>query len=144
MPSDAFLKTMNTAHRTLMKVSGGKVGWTAGKMPVLELTTTGRKSGQPRSVMLTTPWQEGDALALVASRGGDDVHPAWFLNLRDNPEVSVRTETGARPMVARIALGSERDELWQAITSTYKNYAGYQRKTDREIPVVVLEPKDRT
>ena len=142
MPSDAMLKTMNTLHRGLMKVSGGKVGWTAGKMPVLELTTTGRKSGQPRSVMLTSPWQGGDAMALVASRGGDDVHPAWFLNLRDNPEVAVRTEAGTKPMVARVATGTERDELWQAITAKYKNYAGYQRKTDREIPVVVLDPKD--
>ena len=140
MPSDFALKTMNTLHRTLMKVSGGRIGWTAGKMPVLELTTTGRKSGEQRSVMLTSPWQDGDAMALVASRGGDDVHPAWFLNLRDNPAVQVTTAAGSEQMTARIAEGAERDELWEAITSKYANYAGYQRKTDRVIPVVVLEP----
>ena len=65
MPSDFMLKTMNTVHRTLLKVSFGKVGWNAGSMPVLELTTIGRKSGQPRSVMLTSPFQEGDSLVIV-------------------------------------------------------------------------------
>ena len=142
MPSDFALKSMNTIHRTLMKVSGGRIGWTAGKMPVLELTTTGRKSGSPRSIMLTSPWQDGDTMAIVASRGGDDHHPAWYLNLRDEPSVTVRTESGTRSMTARITAGPERDELWKAITAKYKNYADYQSKTDREIPVVVLEPVD--
>src|SRR6478752_8707288 len=89
MPSDFALKTMNTLHRVILKASFGKLGWNAGSMPVLELTTTGRKSGQPRSVMLTSPLQEGDTIVVVASRGGDDTHPAWFLNLRDNPDVQV-------------------------------------------------------
>lgn len=142
MPSDFTLKTMNTLHRTLMTVTGGRIGWTAGKMPVLELTTTGRKSGEPRSIMLTSPWQSGDAMAIVASRGGDDHHPDWFLNLRDNPEVTVRTDDGARTMRARVTEGAERAELWEQITSKYSNYAGYQKKTDREIPVVMLEPAD--
>ena len=80
---------MNTLHRVLLKLSGGKIGWTAGKMPVLRLTTTGRKSGEARSVMLTSPVQEGTTIVIVASRGGDENHPAWFLNLRDNPSVKV-------------------------------------------------------
>ena len=82
MPSNLALKTMNTIHRTIKTVSGGRIGWSAGKMPVIELTTIGRKSGQPRTVMLTTPHTDGDTIVIVASRGGDDVHPAWFLNLR--------------------------------------------------------------
>ncbi len=140
MPSDFVLKSMNTVHRTMLTISGGRLGWTAGKMPVIELTTTGRKSGRPRSTMLTTPWQDGDTMALVASAGGNDGHPAWFLNLRDNPSVSVRTEERTREMTARVTSGEERARLWDEISSEYDNYAGYQRKTDREIPVVLLEP----
>ena len=140
MPSDLVMKTMNTMHRTVLKISVGRIGWRAGNMPALELTTTGRKSGQPRTSMLTSPWQDGDTLAIVASAGGNDTHPAWFLNLRDHPEVEVRTEKGTRKMNARIASGDERSELWGHITAEHDNYAGYQTKTDREIPVVVLEP----
>ena len=141
MPSDFALKTMNAVHRGLLTVTGGRIGWTAGGMPALELTTTGRKSGQPRSVMLTSPLQEDDAIVIVASRGGDDQHPAWFLNLRDDPrvEVSFKGEP-ARPMTARVADADERARMWPLVTGKYKNYAGYQHKTDREIPLVVLEP----
>ena len=142
MPSDFSLKTMNAVHRGLLKITGGRAGWTAAAMPVLELTTTGRKSGQPRTVMLTSPHQEGDAMVVVASRGGDDTHPAWFLNLRDNPDVEVATKGSARrPMRARIADTDERARLWPRIAADYKNYAGYQTKTSREIPLVFLEPK---
>src|ERR1700726_87371 len=89
MPSDLAFKAMNSVHRGLLKVSGGRLGWEASSMPVLELTTTGRKSGLPRTVMITSPYQEGTTIVIVASRGGDDEHPAWFLNLRDNPDVEV-------------------------------------------------------
>jgi deazaflavin-dependent oxidoreductase (nitroreductase family) len=140
MPSDLALRTMNTVHRTLMKVTGGKIGWTAGKMPVLELTTTGRKSGQQRSTMLTTPWQDGDRMAVIASAGGNDTHPAWFLNLEADPAVTVRTESGTQSMTARIVSGDERSDIWKQVASKYKNYEDYQTKTEREIPVVVLEP----
>lgn len=140
MPSDFALKTMNNIHRALLKVSGGRVGWQAGKMPVFELTTIGRKSGQPRSVLLTSPVQAGDAIVLVASRGGDDHHPAWFLNLRDNPDVEVTTKDATTKMTARVASDDERAELWPKVTAKYKTYAGYQEKTDREIPLVLLEP----
>ncbi len=140
MPSDFALKTMNTVHRTMMKFSGGRLGWTAGKMPVLELTVTGRKSGQPRSTMLTAPWQDGDSMAIIASAGGNDSHPAWFLNLRDDPAVTVRTEAGTRKMKARIVAGDERSAIWKAVTTKYSNYADYQSKTEREIPVIVLDP----
>jgi deazaflavin-dependent oxidoreductase (nitroreductase family) len=135
------LKAMNTLHRTVLKVSGGRLGWAASRMPVLELTTLGRKSGQPRSVMLTSPLQEGTTVVVVASRGGDDHHPAWFLNLRDNPDVEVSFKGGPKcKMHARVASSEERTRMWPRITSEHKNYAGYQTKTEREIPLVLLEP----
>jgi len=141
MPSDIALKAMNGVHRLILKASGGRLGWDAAGMPVLELTTIGRKSGQARSVMLTSPLSEDGNLVVVASRGGDDVHPAWYLNLRDNPNVEVARNGGPRqPMTARIAGAEERARMWPQIAGKYSNYAGYQKKTDREIPLVVLEP----
>ena len=142
MPSDLALKYMNRVHRTVLALSGGRLGWSAGSMPVLELTTTGRKSGQKRSVMLTSPIQEGDSIVVVASRGGDDVHPAWFLNLQADPDVDVSFKGApAEPMTAHVATAEERDRLWPQVTADYKNYADYQKKTDREIPLVLLDPR---
>ena len=141
MPSDFQLKTMNAIHRGVLAVSGGRLGWRAGGMPVVELTTTGRKSGQPRTVMLTSPLQQGDSIVIVASRGGDDHHPAWYLNLRDHPDVDVAYAGGPkRSMRARVASPEERTAMWPQVTAKYKGYANYQTKTDREIPLVVLEP----
>ena len=141
MPSDFALKTMNAANRALQLVSFNKLGWSGSGMPVLELTTTGRKSGQPRSCLLTSPVQEGDTLVVVASRGGDDTHPAWFLNLRDNPDVEVSLKGGPRQkMKAHVADSVERARLWPLVIKDHKNYAGYQKKTDREIPLVLLTP----
>jgi deazaflavin-dependent oxidoreductase (nitroreductase family) len=142
MPSDFTLKTANALHRAVVKLTFGRIGWQAGPMPVVELTTIGRKSGQPRSVMLTSPVQEGETWVVVASRGGDDQHPAWYLNLRDHPEVEVSLQGKAkRAMRARIATPEERVRLWPQVTTIHKGYAGYQEKTDREIPLVLLEPR---
>ena len=142
MPSDVQLKVMNALHKVVLKASFGKLGANLLGMPAFELITTGRKSGQPRSVMLTSPLQEGDTIAVVASKGGNDEHPAWLLNLRDDPAVQVRYPgQAARPMTARIAGAQERARLWPVITEDHDNYAGYQKKTDREIPVVLLEPR---
>jgi deazaflavin-dependent oxidoreductase (nitroreductase family) len=141
MPHDLVLKTMNSVHRTMLKCSGGRLGWLVGSMPVLELTTTGRTTGKKRSVMLTSPVQEGDSLVVVASRGGDDQHPAWFLNLQADPNVEVKLkDTPSRPMHARIATPEERDRLWPQVTAKFKNYEGYQSRTEREIPLVFLDP----
>ena len=132
---------MNALHRAVMTVTFGKLGWRAGPMPVVELTTTGRKSGQPRTVLLTSPVQEGDTWVLVASRGGDDHHPAWFLNIQADPNVEARRGGRSRKrMRARVATPEERARLWPRVTATYKGYANYQRKTEREIPLVLLEP----
>lgn len=140
MPSDLALKAMNTVHRTILAVSGGRLGWRAGGMPVLELMTTGRKSGERRAVMLTSPVQEDGKWIIVASRGGDDQHPAWFLNIQANPSVQVRLQGGAlQSMTATIASPAERFRLWDAVVATYPHYGSYQKKTDREIPLVILE-----
>ena len=139
MPSRFVLKSMNAIHKTLLTVSFGKVGWDAGKMPVLKLTTTGRKSGQKRLVMLTSPIQIGETWVIVASKGGDDDHPAWFLNLQANPTVEVDIRGKKTTRTARIATSEERSTLWPEITAKYSNYGGYQNKTDREIPLVFLE-----
>ena len=136
-----MLKTMNGVHRALLAVTFGKFGWQLSNMPALELTTTGRKSGQRRSVMLTSPLQEGTTIVVVASRGGDDTHPAWFLNLRDNPDVEVAYKGAPKqPMRARVATADERARMWPLVTADHKNYADYQTKTTREIPLVLLEP----
>ena len=141
MPSDLALKAMNRVHRVLLGASGGRLGWHFSGMPVIELTTTGRKSGQPRATMLTSPYQEDSTIVVVASRGGDDTNPAWFLNLRDDPKVMVKL--GPKPaesMIAEIADANERARVWPIIASKHRNYAGYQRKTEREIPLVLLRP----
>jgi deazaflavin-dependent oxidoreductase (nitroreductase family) len=140
MPSDFSMKAMNRFHRTLLKVSFGRLGWRAGGMPVLELTTVGRKSGQPRTSMLTSPVQEGETIIVVASRGGDDLNPAWFLNLRENPDVQVVWKgMPTRAMRARVAEGEERDRLWARVVADEPHYGTYQTKTERVIPLVLLE-----
>lgn len=141
MASDCVLKTVNAVHRGVLKVSGNRVDRNIAKMPVLELTTTGRKSGRPHAVLLTSPLQEGSTIVVVASRGGDDISPAWYLNLCRHPDVEVAWQGGAkRPMRARTATPEERGRLWPLVTADYKYYADYQTRTEREIPLVLLEP----
>jgi deazaflavin-dependent oxidoreductase (nitroreductase family) len=138
-----MLKTMNRLHRGVLRLSGGRIGGRVGVMPVLELTTTGRASGQPRSVMLTSPVQDGNVIVVVASRGGDDRHPDWFLNLRSHPDVQVALAGGPKQaMRARVATPDERAELWRRVVAAYKGYANYQTKTERVIPLVLLQPLD--
>ena len=141
MPSDLTLKAMNAVHRAALKITGGRVGWTASNMPVLELTTTGRRSGQPRTVMLTSPLQEGSTIVVVASRGGDDQAPLWYLNLCANPAVDVSLQgRPAERMHARVASAEERARLWPLVVADHRNYAAYQTRTEREIPLVLLQP----
>jgi deazaflavin-dependent oxidoreductase (nitroreductase family) len=141
VPSDFQLKLMNTVHRGLLKISAGRAGWQVKQMPVLELTTIGRRTGKPRSVMLTSPMQRGSAFVVVASRGGDTQPPAWLLNLQANPEVVVaRHGEVGQAMRARVATVQERELWWPVITSQHTMYAGYQALTSRQIALVLLEP----
>ena len=133
---------MNFVHRTLLNLSGGKIGNTLGDMPVYKVTTTGRTSGQPRTVMLTAPIQNDDTYVFVASKAGDDRDPDWYRNLVANPEIILEPVDGNGPMelVARTASTEEKAELWPQIVATYKGYGGYQSRTDRDIPIVIAEP----
>jgi deazaflavin-dependent oxidoreductase (nitroreductase family) len=141
VPGDLGFKTMNAVHRGLLWVSHGRLGWRALNMPVLELTTTGRKSGQQRSVMLTSPVRDGDTVVVVASRGGDDRPPAWLLNVQANPSVGVVLQgEPSRRMHARVATPQERARLWPLVVADHTNYADYQKRTSREIALVLLEP----
>ncbi|MFC9876543.1 nitroreductase/quinone reductase family protein [Nocardia salmonicida] len=143
MPTDLQLKITNRVHRALLTVSCRRLGNSFFGMPSLQLTTIGRKSGEPRKVMLTAPIIDGDTMVIVASRAGDPTHPAWFLNLRDNPNVEVSLRDGPeRPMTARVATPDERATLWPRVTAAYKGYADYQTKTTREIPLVLLTPRN--
>jgi deazaflavin-dependent oxidoreductase (nitroreductase family) len=137
-PPRAIVKPATAFARYLYRLSGGKIGGIPGTQ-VLLLTTTGRRSGKPR----TTPLiyiPDGQALVVVASFGGSDVHPAWFLNLEANPdvEVTIRREPSRR-MRARRATPAESERLWPALTKIYSGYAKYREKTAREIPLVILE-----
>jgi deazaflavin-dependent oxidoreductase (nitroreductase family) len=140
--ADAGLKLMNRSHRAILKASGGRALATAFGMPALRLATTGRKSGLRRETMLTAPIIDDHKVVLVASKGGDDRDPEWYRNLMANPEVEITViKTGeTRHLRARAASPEEKAEMWPTIVATYKGYAGYQKRTDRQIPVVICEP----
>lgn len=143
MPSDRYLRAANSFHRTVLRLTRGRVGWTAGRMPVLELTTIGRRSSRPHTVMLTSPVQDGDTIVLVASRGGDDHHPAWFHNLCEHPTVQGRWRgQPTQSFTARVADPVERERWWARVIATQPRYAEYQAKTTREIPIVLLDATD--
>lgn len=136
-----FSNVINPFHRTVLRATGGRVGRSLAGMPVVVLETTGRKSGEPRRTMLTAPVVDGDTVVLVASYGGDSRHPAWYLNLTANPDVAIEMDGTRREMTARTATAEEKAALWPRITKSYRGYAGYQKRTDREIPVVLLTPR---
>ena len=140
---DTQMRTMNLVHRSVLALSGGRIGGTIGSMPVVKVTTTGRVSGQPRTVMLTVPVRRDDSYVFVASKGGDDRHPDWYRNMVAKPEIIVEP-VGAGPVVltARTATAEEKAELWPEIVDAYRGYEGYQRSTDRDIPVVIAEPSE--
>jgi len=123
----------------LYRLSGGRLGNRMGKAPVLLLDHVGRKSGQKRTAPLLY-LADGDDLILVASRGGSDATPAWWLNLRDSPATSVQIGRERRAVVAREAAPEERERLWPRLVEMYPDYAVYQQRTDRQIAVIVLEP----
>jgi deazaflavin-dependent oxidoreductase (nitroreductase family) len=134
-------RLVNAIHETVFIATKGRVAGKGFGMPVVRLTTVGRKTGHRRTTMLTSPVQDGDAMVLVASWGGDDRHPMWFLNLRENPDVEITLDGTTRPMRARVADTDERAALWPRVVATYKGYGQYQTKTERQIPLVLLEPR---
>ena len=138
--TDLGFKLVSTTHRTLLRLSGGRILHSAYGMPVVELHTTGRKTGQTRVTMLTAPIYDATKVVLVASKGGDDRDPQWYRNLTAHPEVEILIEGKLRKLRARTASALEKAELWPQILSAYKGYGGYQGNTVRDIPVVICEP----
>jgi deazaflavin-dependent oxidoreductase (nitroreductase family) len=139
-PPRAVVKPATAVARFVYRLSGGKIGGVRGTEALL-LTTTGRRSGKRR----TTPLiyiRDGQALVVVASFGGSDVHPAWYLNVEANPDVEVKIRREAsRPMRARRATPAESERLWPELIKVYSGYAKYREKTAREIPLVILESR---
>ena len=119
--------------------SGGRIGGNYNGAPIALVESVGRKSGKHRTHPLICR-DDGDNLVVVASKGGIDRHPAWYLNLMANPETNAWWKGHKRRVRAREATGAERDHLWPMMVELYPPYEDYQRRTDRKIPVVVLEP----
>ncbi len=125
-------------HKTLYRLTGGRVGARMGTMDILVLTTTGRKSGEPRSTPLAY-FRDGANLIVVASANGAPAAPAWYLNLQSKPEVTVVMGQTTQQMRAATADPADRARLWPMIVRQAPNFAGYAKKTSREIPVVILQ-----
>ena len=140
MWTDFTLRAANWLNRTAIRWSGGRIGWRYKGTPIIEVTATGRHSGQPRSTLLSAVAERDGAFVVIGSRGGDSKHPAWFLNMRDNPAVSVRSRDGTQQMTARVAEGDERATLWDQVATHSDHYVRFQRKTERQFPIVLLEP----
>jgi len=141
MPVDPLIiKTMAAIHEFWYRLTGGVLGGSIMGRPILLLTTTGRKTGAQR----TTPLmylEDGEKLVIIASNGGNPRHPAWWLNLEKNPQAEVQLRSEKRRVKAEEATGEERERLWRAVVETYSGYEGYQKTTDRQIPVVILRPE---
>ncbi len=129
------------AHTVAYRLTGGIVGHRIPGLPrMLLLEHVGAKSGRKRTSPLVY-FRDGENLVLIASKGGFPKHPAWFHNLRANPDTRVQVGHRRPRVHARVATGAERERLWPKAVETYAGYAGYAKRTDREIPVVVLEPR---
>ena len=126
-------------HVRRYRETGGEVGhvWREGST-ILLLTTKGRKTGQPRTTPLIYA-EDGDRYVIVASKGGAPQHPGWYENLAKDPDVELRVRDDVFAAHARTAEGEERERLWAKANEVWRHYDEYAKKTDREIPVVVLE-----
>jgi deazaflavin-dependent oxidoreductase (nitroreductase family) len=131
-------KAVTRAHTAVYRATGGRIGHRLGPVENVLLTTTGRRTGQARTIPLTT-LPDGDRLILVASDGGAARHPAWYLNLSADPEVTVQRGADRMRYRARTADPRERAALWPRVVDLYAGYARYQDRTEREIPLVICE-----
>ncbi len=141
---DAFVRFWSTWHEAVYRVTGGRILNRLLGMTVIQLTTTGRRTGEPRTTMLTAPIAEDAMIVLVASNGGDERDPQWYRNILACRDVSVTMNGATRPMRARVAGASERSTLWRRIREVGPTYHHYQSRTTRQLPVVVLEPAPPT
>ena len=127
-------------HRVAYRASGGRIGARIWGLPIVLLTTTGRRSGEPRTTPLCVLPHGSDFVA-IASFGGLDTPPWWWLNLQNDPRATIQLGRTRRRVTARTTSGDERDRLWAEVTARAPGYLGYARRTRREIPVVVLHPE---
>ncbi len=128
-------------HAAVYKATGGRIGHSfPGAPSTLLLDHVGARSGKERTTPLTY-FRDGDDLVIVASKGGYPKNPAWYHNLRANPDTTVQVGTERRAVHARVADPQERERLWPKAIETYSGYRGYQERTEREIPLVILEPR---
>lgn len=135
-----FIKWMSRVNTWVYKATNGKVGGTFLQgAPVALLTTTGRKTGQPRVSPLLY-LRDGDRVVLVASQGGRTNNPMWYLNLKANPQVRVQIKAEVLQLNARDATEQERAHYWPTLVEMYSSFEDYQSWTDRVIPIVVCEP----
>jgi deazaflavin-dependent oxidoreductase (nitroreductase family) len=138
-----FIGVVSRANAWLYRRTKGRFGaampGTRGRAPICLLTTTGRRTGQPRTVALLYLADGGD-IVVVASIGGMSKHPEWYLNLVANPAVTIEIGGDAREMTARTASPEEKARLWPRLVAMYKSYDTYQQRTTRAIPVVVCSP----
>ena len=134
------IRCLGKAHLAVHRVTRGRVLGSVAGMPVLLLTTTGRRSGKARTTPLTF-FRDGTDLVVIASNGGADRPPAWSLNLQQTPRAVVEIGTDKLAVTARAASEQERERLWVVVTATYAGYARYQERTTRRIPVVLLTPE---
>src|SRR3954471_8266062 len=126
-------------HTFIYKATGGVIGHKApGVPPMLLLDHVGAKSGTKRTTPLVYI-DDGDDIFIVASKGGYPKNPAWFHNLKANPETTVQIGREHRPVRARVATPAEHDRLWPKAVAAYSSYADYQKRTERKIPLVILE-----
>ena len=141
MPAKAVMRLISGTHELWYRLSGGLIGGRLGHLPILLLTTTGRKTGRNRTTPLVY-LPDGENMVIIASNGGSDRHPAWSLNLRAQPNAKVQVGPDTKAVVAREAQGEERERLWRDVVDLYHGYDEYRRMTAREIPVVVLTPEN--
>ena len=128
-------KYFGIAHKQLYRLSGGRLGKRMGWIDVALVETTGRKSGKTRTTPLACyPWK--DSVAVSASNNGQENHPAWFLNLQDNPEVTVQTGKTRFKAIAEQVTGQEKEALWKVVTDINKHQTQYRATTERDIPLV--------
>lgn len=134
------VRAMSAVNTWIFRASGGRLGarFLRGA-PVLLLTTTGRKSGAPRTTPLIYV-EDGPDIVLVASKGGMSRHPLWYRNLEASPDVEIQIGAEKRRMRARTASAEEKAALWPRLVAVYRDYDDYQARTDRDIPVVILSP----
>jgi deazaflavin-dependent oxidoreductase (nitroreductase family) len=138
-PMKYVMIVVSAIHVALYRLSGGRLGGGMAGTKVLLLTTRGRKSGRVRTKPLGYFDQQGGYL-IVASSGGGPHHPGWYHNLRSDPSVTVQLQEKVVPATAKVLQGEARAQAWQQVITTAPVYAGYEKRTSREIPLVLLQP----